>query len=61
MIPPSELEFGDIEGRHTDSDVEAYLASHSVADEYRAADRAGLRCFQNVRDNKFSAKMGRRN
>ena len=30
---------GAVDGRDTDSDVEAYLSNHSVADEYRDAGR----------------------
>ena len=38
-IAPSALETEEIDGRHTDSDVAAYLANRSVSHEYRAAIR----------------------
>ena len=37
---PIVVKFDDIVGRHTDSDVEAYLANNRVAGEYSDAERA---------------------
>ena len=37
---PSGLGIEEIDGRRTDSDVEAYLANRIIAEEYRDAERA---------------------
>ena len=36
---PSDLEFDEIEGRHADSDVDAYLANHTAASECSGVER----------------------
>ena len=35
------LEFGDVENRQSDSEVVDYLATRSISEEYRDADRPG--------------------
>ena len=37
---PSDLEFGEIEGRNTDIGSEGYLSNHIVGNEYSGAERA---------------------
>ena len=59
---PSGVEFGEAEGWRTDSDLGAYLANRSAANEYRAAGRAGdCDVFKTLAKTNLAGKLNGKN